>query len=140
MDSLAQKAWADLHRINPGFHKVHERIDYLIDLFDIVERETPFHKSGYRTLEYSDSEKIVIRQWFMTVIEGKDYECDIGYMFDCFIERLQIKRNIKLLKEYKDKIYSKLRIHQKLDEEINILANRSDSNLEIIESFIDNDE
>lgn len=134
---LDQQAWLNLPKTDPMFYKERDKISVMIDLFDIVENETPFYQFefGGRSGNYTEKEKTIIHQWFMSVIEGKDYSADVKGMFDCFIERLQIKRNLKLLQLYKQKIYSKLKTHRTLDNEVLKLNARSETNLERLEKL-----
>ncbi|MDD4930621.1 MAG: hypothetical protein PHG66_00510 [Candidatus Colwellbacteria bacterium] len=133
--SLDQKAWESLPKTNPNFYKVHSQTDIMADLFEIVERDTPFYRFPSHEGGYNEKERDIIKDWFMSVIEGKDYSANVKGMFDCFMDRLQVKRNLKLLQTYKAKIYSKLKEHQTLDREVSLLASKSETNLEEIREF-----
>jgi len=130
--SIDQQAWKDLPKTDPIFYGVHTRTDIMIDLFEIVEKETPFYRLPFKTGGYNEKERDIIKNWFMSVIEDKEYSADVKSMFDCFMDRLQVRRNLKLLQTYKAKIYSKLKEHQILDREVSLLYSRSEANLEKI--------
>lgn len=132
---IDQQAWNDLSKTNSIFYDVHKRTDIMMDLFEIVEKETPFYRFSFKQGGYNERERDIIKDWFMCVIEEKEYSANVKGMFDCFMDRLQVRRNLKLLHTYKSKIYSKLKEHQTLDREISLLASKSETNLNTIYSI-----
>lgn len=121
--------WKTLPKNIPVLYKDYNTTDNIVSLFEIVEKETPFYRINSDG-GYTEKERNIIKDWFMSIIEGKDYSVDVSSMFDCFMDRIMIRRNLKLLQQYKNKIYSKLKEHQTLDREVSILASKSEANLE----------
>jgi len=133
--SADQKAWTNLPKTNPEFYRNHSETEAMMDLFQIVERETPFYRLQNGG-GYNEKERDIIKDWFMAVIEEKGYSANVKGMFDCFMDRLQVRRNLKLLQTYKTKIYTKLKEHQTLDREVSLLASKSEANLEELQQYI----
>lgn len=132
---IDQQAWKDLSKTNPVFYKLHSETNAMMDLFEIVEKETPFYRFHLNDGGYTEKERDIIKNWFMNIIEDKEYTSDVKEMFDCFMDRVQVRRNLKLLQTYKNKIYTKLKEHQTLDKEIIVLSSQSEDNLEKINSL-----
>lgn len=126
--------WKTLPKNIPVLYKDYNTTDSIVSLFEIVSKETPFYRINSDG-GYTEKERNIIKDWFMSIIEGKDYSVDVSSMFDCFMDRIMIRRNLKLLQQYKNKIYSKLKEHQTLDREVSILASKSEANLEKLNNF-----
>lgn len=125
--SLADQSW--LENSKKGIFKGNE---YL--MYDIVENSTmPVYKFSNNDKDsLTQKELKVFRDWYFSIVECKDFSVDFKSIFDCWIDKVQLQSNIKLLDKYKNVIYDTLTLHRSLDTEVQSLMKKSYDNLKNI--------
>jgi hypothetical protein len=137
-----EKEWISFHNQLNHYLKEKNSIDEndynsMIGFYDSIDHSELYNTfPSSNTINPSELEKNLHREWFFSILEGKSEQpIDESEYFDCWFNKIQILVNIKMLKEYKEILYDALKVERLLDTEVSKLIVKQQSNILLIDSL-----
>jgi hypothetical protein len=125
-----------LTQINSGLLDTNRNLVYL---YDIIDQKHPLYQFRLeKKREPTSREMKEFNTWYCSVIDNEESNLDMKDYFNCWFDKIQVINNIELLTKYKDSLYSTLKSHRNIDNEVQALMKKSYENIEKINSISNN--